>query len=152
MPASLGMMAKRRMIYLTNFNSKDTRIIHRAHIRVYVSLDSAVRDRNVPERRNATFVGVGLRLMFNGQRQASFRDYDLVALGIADANLTYGAFHGPDFDPSIDKTLSNRREVIDLNAKVLDAAAVERLFSGELQLHGFIAKQNRAVVFSADDL
>ena len=38
MPASLGMTAKRRMIYLTNFNSKDTRIIHRAHVRLYVTL------------------------------------------------------------------------------------------------------------------
>jgi hypothetical protein len=127
-----GMTAKRRMIYLTNFNSKDTSIIHRAHIRVYVSLDSAVRDRTVPERRNETLIGVGLGLMFNGHGQASFRDYDLVALGIADANLTHAAFHGPDFDPTIDETLSNRREVIYLNAKVLDAAAVERLFWGEL--------------------
>ena len=59
----------------------------------------------------------------------SLRNHDLVAFGIADANLIRRAFYGRNLNSTVGKTLPNRRKVIDLDAEVLDAAAVESLLS-----------------------
>ena len=82
------------------------------------------------------------------QRHPLFGDHDLVAFGIADANLTGCALHGKDLHPTVDEALSNSRQAVYLDAKVLDAAAAKRLFFGEHQPHGSVAQQNRAVRLS----
>src|SRR5436305_7026928 len=77
------------------------------------------------------------------QRHPLFGDHDLVAFGIADANLTGCALHGKDLHPTVDEALSNSRQAVYLYAKVLDAAAATRLFFGEHQLNVPIAQQIR---------
>src|SRR5207253_11419770 len=81
-------------------------------------------------------------------RAPLFGDHDLVAFWIADANLTGCALHGKDLHPTVDEALSNSRQAVYLDAKVLDAAAAKRLFFGEHQPHGSVAQQHRAVRLS----
>ena len=61
----------------------------------------------------------------------SLRNHDLVAFGIADANLIRRAGYGKSLNSTIGKTLPNRGKVVDLDTEVLDAAAVEGLLRGK---------------------
>src|SRR5438094_2541464 len=107
-----------------------------------VACKSAVDYHDCSERRKRWCASV------NGSAPPLFGDHDLVAFGIADANLTGCALHGKDLHPTVDEALSNSRQAVYLDAKVLDAAAAKRLFFGEHQPHGSVAQQNRAVGLS----